>query len=389
MRCSLVNTRPRRQGLTLVELLVVILIIGTLMAILIPAVSGAIKAARQAQVTSEMSNLASALADFRNRYGEYPPSRFYCAEDGNYQVAATDTADIQQLKQRSLRYLRKFWPRVAITNNGTAPTIGGQGYYDFNGNAINDSKTPGLGPYILQGPECLVFFLGGIPKKTGTGGTISFAMMGFGKDPLNPFITEKGTATTNRQAPLFEFNSARLDDSEGPANDFPSYLDPLGSPASIQPMTDTSDKRPYAYFCAYGNNAYDPNDYNAAYEIDDSSGATLKRKYYVSFLPSASLPVESAGPNPYTVSGPIGGTAAAMTSATFQNPQSFQLISSGIDRKWGIGGDYSTTTPKLPFNPTDTSRFFDAGTYITPTPAGNPRLVEQDNLANFAGGRLE
>ena len=119
------------------------------------------------------------------------------------------------------------------------------------------------GPYILQGHECLVFFLGGIPLQTASG----YGMTGFGKDPTNPFTNNLTTSTNysnNRQAPFFEFNPGRL--VLDPTNPYtallptfpqiPGYLDSLGNTLGSGQINF------YAYFSAYGNGGYDPNDVN-------------------------------------------------------------------------------------------------------------------------------
>src|SRR5262249_30898938 len=116
-----------------------------------------------------------------------------------------------QLAQRSLVALRKFFPKVVFSTTGVPPQIAnsnGSYWYDFNGNGVMD------GPYILQGHECLVFFLGGIPLSDNPANPTSFGMTGFGKARSNPFSNSlnngNGMYTPNRQPPLFEFNAGRL-----------------------------------------------------------------------------------------------------------------------------------------------------------------------------------
>src|SRR5262249_22486112 len=53
------------RGFTLVELLVVIIVLAILVALLLPAINGAVKTARNAQVSAEINQLAQALASFK------------------------------------------------------------------------------------------------------------------------------------------------------------------------------------------------------------------------------------------------------------------------------------------------------------------------------------
>jgi prepilin-type N-terminal cleavage/methylation domain-containing protein/prepilin-type processing-associated H-X9-DG protein len=66
------HRRSRSKGFTLVELLVVIAIIGTLVALLIPAVQAARGAARQAQCMNNLSQLGKALANFETSKQKLP-----------------------------------------------------------------------------------------------------------------------------------------------------------------------------------------------------------------------------------------------------------------------------------------------------------------------------
>ena len=215
------RARVREQaGFTLIELLVVVIVIAILIGLLLPVIAGAMRTANNAATQAEINQLAQALASFKSTYGDYPPSRMYLSENGVFPVGNTtqvngDSHDITvgALAQRSLIAMRKFFPRVVFGTSSVPPQIGANFWYDFNGNGKLD------GPYIIQGDECLVFFLGGITFQDPTTG--AFAMTGFGKDPLNPFTNNLAVDpnyngspnpmySANRQPPSFEFNAGRI-----------------------------------------------------------------------------------------------------------------------------------------------------------------------------------
>src|SRR6476619_45424 len=75
----------RGRGFTLVELLVVIAIIGTLVALLLPAVQGARESARRASCQNNLHNIAIALQQRHDSHSTFPPGWVVSADQqGNY-----------------------------------------------------------------------------------------------------------------------------------------------------------------------------------------------------------------------------------------------------------------------------------------------------------------
>lgn len=379
--------RPRPGAFTLVELLVVILIIGILLALLVPAIVGAMRTAKNASVTSEIQAMGASLNQFKLTYGDFPPSRVYLHEGGYMPIAdntplASVGSDITlgTLAQRSIRMMQKFWPRVQWNTTTNNPT-GLPWAYDFNGSGAYELTPSGMGlygGYVLRGHQCLTFFLGGVPYNTGSG----IGMTGFGKNPINPFTNSvpgnalyRGANPSSTQ-PLFEFRGARLSfDPNDPTNSMiPAYVDSIGS----VPTAAGSPISFYAYFSSYGG-AYDPNDVN--FSEADNNGNSLALSTVVSFncIPagggSGSHLCVSPSPNPYTTSFAV---PASNGTAVFQAPSTFQIISSGNDGIFGLGGQWTNQGQNtLPFEVlADNSQ------------DKTIRKVEEDNLSNFNTGKL-
>ncbi|HEV3167121.1 MAG TPA: prepilin-type N-terminal cleavage/methylation domain-containing protein [Isosphaeraceae bacterium] len=390
------RARCRSRGFTLIELLVVILILAILIALLLPAIMRAITTAKEGAQTAEISNLGNALADFKSQYGDYPPSRIILMENGAYDTTGTTTAvtwftttgiqpplsatDITYatLAQRSVKYLRKFFPRAIFgTTNQALYTQAF--FHDFNGDGMMQTN-----PILLEGHEALVFFLGGIANRSGTATNMS----GFSKLPTNPFISPSATiaGANNRQAPFYEFPSNRLADDDG--DGMPGYLDSL----------DNSSQRYLAYFSSYGGGSYDPNDMNVgvvtagsllAPELSPTTLNPISRAFQVTFPvnPNSQTPnwLNSPPPNPYTNGPPVPLTGVVGPPTIFQNPESYQIISTGLDRFYGVGGQFNSNSTGERLTIDDAAAAWNTGDNLDPS----IRQLEADNLTNFSNRRLD
>ena len=202
--------------------------------------------------------------------------------------------------------------------------------------------------------------------------------------------------SNNRQAPFFEFvaNRLALDPCNTTTPGIPGYLDSLGNATPTGNPGDPINF--YAYFSAYGNGGYDPNDVNfVEYDISGTGpvsgtgpGPGIELAFHVAFpilpLNTPPTPALSPAPNPYTTTLTTPFTAnGAYLPATYLNPQSFQIISSGIDGLYGVGGQYApdNTAEALPWDTSSPTPYNTADTSI--------RIRERDNVTNFHNGKLE
>jgi general secretion pathway protein G len=231
---------PRRAGFTLVELMVVIGIIATLIALLLPAINGARENAKRAVAATEMAQLGSAIQAFKYEKKIAPPSTIILREDGVY----TTGAEVQ-----SFALLKQIWPQL-------------NGPVDWNGDG---TITPNV-PLTLEGDQCLVFFLGGIPQNG--------IPTGFSTNPSNPAAHIFPAPGGGNTKTYFEFPADRMQSGTNTSFANQNNAAKAGFPSFI----DQWKVMPYAYFAA-GNGNGTKNAYNVgdcttigAHPYKDGSG---------------------------------------------------------------------------------------------------------------------
>lgn len=281
------DKRPAsRSGFTLVELLIVVTIIAILVAMAMAAVMKVMNQGAQTTARVEIGNLETGIAACKNDWGgglKYLPSKLKLFEETAWYTRTTDPEALA-----TQRFLIKMF--------GTR--FQGQ-WVDWNGDGVHaEPPFSATGPIptavTIPAPECLVFYLGGIPDAPGN------PPAGFSTDPTNP------ASTANRKAPYYAFQTPRLRQSTAAGAGYFFYVDPY-----------TENPQPYIYLSSGARG----NDYNAPPPAGTSTSDCTWVK-------------DSAGNfvQPYR----------ERSGGKFMNPFGFQIICAGRDN---IFGDPTKWTP--------------------------------------------
>lgn len=318
------RTRRAPAAFTLLELLIAIAIIGILASLILTVAGAANIRARNAQVGVDIADLAKGIAAFKQKFnGVEPPSRITL-----YEQASGWNSD-----PRSMGIIRQIWPQFDFSYAAEGGQIDINGDGNFNGDGTTN---PTAGAIPLNGAECLVFFLVGVPatlSPLALGGTPA----GFSPNPADPFgVTVSGgvrtVVGTNRER-YTEFDASRLF----------RFQPTGGSQRTMNTYKDTlpGQTQPYLYLSSYNGQGYD---------VTNELTPSLPGGTFADVYRTGSNGSSSSNPSPPW------------------NPNSYQIISPGADTLYGTGGEYESGDSK--------------GLLI------GTRSGERDNITNFSTGTL-
>src|SRR5262249_38979489 len=225
------RSHHRRGGFTLIEILLVLAIIATLAALLLAAVFRANVFAQFVGGTKGVADIGTALENFKQKFGVYPPSRIkLCKRYVDYNYWAT-SGQMDPLSTDSIFYLSKLAPRITDSTSTTpaAPTgqtkspwmclpadpttVANQDYIDWDGSGTYTPPAGGPAPagtppgyIVLEGDQCLVFFLGGMILGTGPI-TTPITLDGFSQDPFNP--AKPRQSQSEQRTSFYPFDGSR------------------------------------------------------------------------------------------------------------------------------------------------------------------------------------
>ncbi|MEM9411331.1 MAG: type II secretion system protein [Planctomycetota bacterium] len=315
-----------RTGFTLVELLVAITVIGILAAMLSVAVGRVLTRGREFAIQIEMQQLESAIEKFKIDHGFYPPSF------KNFTTAADVVPYINRIAPSNAE--SQLLPAETIVINGVQidrpEETRLQRWWDIVGVnlALAANRDPQTEPDTRPGSD-LVFWLNGLSKNrqfplTHPDGRILAAHnYAVGGDGVERQVYFEFAMERVKFEPAFEMIANYI---QAGGAELPYLYRDAASYHPTAPQMDGSGDGAYVFAGVTKQQVID-----AAYHTNNSL--------------SASSDVTSA-PNPDAAS-------IAIFNTIYPNPDSFQLISFGLD---GMSGGPTTCPEPAPANPNSIDR---------------------------------
>jgi prepilin-type N-terminal cleavage/methylation domain-containing protein len=340
------STDPKnRDGFTLVEMLVVVLIIGILAGLISAAALRARNRAKVAAIAVEINQLKMAIENYKTGQGaiswqgagEYPPDFSDPSDNGHLIIINHIMHSFTKFKfPDGVTTIADRWTYLRnLIYNNSQYTINGT-IYHVDLNNMNPSTA-------------LVFWLGGLPDAQGR-------LSGFSMDPSNPFASP--STVTSRIGPFYDFDPSHL--IKTPDIDWGKYY-----PQGIIAGTG----HPYIYLRA------------------EQGQLEPKREYYYYNGTNYIFKKGSTSDaKPYWDQRDMG----------WVNPNSYQILCCGLDGKFGKENVYptgilptsifpftSTSLPGVPANViTDLNDPNKGITLITANPNNLDHLDDQTNFTN-------
>ena len=355
------NRKVARRAFTLVEMLVVIVIIGILVALTAAGLAPARRAARNGVINAEIKDLDMTIQNYKIEFGELPPT--FVDINMVLERPSDPLGPALQSDARGavIRHLRKAFPRYVPgqirgrtgafppnpnPNPDTLPdNLDGTGdAYDGFANDVYYAYNRAIDPRLFDPASALVFWLGGLPEQVPAADG-QWIPAGFHSDPQMPL--KRGTP---RKEPLFKFKAKRIVLQET------HYSIPWDntSPPTSRYLRYYPDKveAPYAYFKARRRGA------NWQY------GAELDARPNPLYVPYAYFHS--------VVGGDLDNICVAyrdpQSPPFWRNYETYQIIAAGLD------GQFGKTPPKNANG---------IAVYRVTRTAGNFSDYDYDNLANF------
>ncbi len=339
-----------RSGFTLTELLIVITIIGLLVGMLAVAGGRVITTAREFAVTTEITQMSQAIESFKTEYGFYPPSFEQFRRQVDPSATAPPIADIRFETNQLLPYLIQIPPNHQELSASPIASRASAGYRRI------DDWWQNVGVKLDQ-QTSLQFWLSGLAHNK------QFPLTG----GLAPASASAPYVPVGYNAPYLA-GSAHVSENVAPPE--------TGLARKV--FYDFDQDRFAKAFNADGTEKLSVSAYDMAHGKSNGDKMYLYRDSG-SYLPAVfnssgtQIPLDRFDASQPSLAYHFWDGMSAVTKESFANPNTFQLISLGLDGDAGI------------MNP-------DTGVEIDPQFRGdlNSQLPKSDdNLCNFADGRLD